>query len=110
MNNIIKKRIKENERIKQRIDFIMGVAPTMLVTSTGLLTVGVITDNKCLLVGSLVGAITGIGTAIHNNNIYNNDRVVVSPLGPDDGKWVVKSLKEQYEEADKEIKRLSKKM
>ena len=109
MNNMIEKNIKKNERIKHKVNLIMGTAPTMLITSTGLLTLGVVMDNNYLLVGSIAGAVAGIGTAIHNYNIYNNDRIVTSPLGPDDGVWEVKSLKKQYEDADKEIKRLKKK-
>lgn len=106
MSNMIKQSIKKNERIKHKVNLIMGTAPTMLITSTGLLTLGVVMDNNYLLVGSIVGAATGIGTAFHNYNIYNNDRVVTSPLGPDDGVWEVKSLKKQYEDADDEIKKL----
>lgn len=107
--NMIENNIKKNERIKNKINLIMGTAPAMLITSSGLLTLGVAMDNNYLLVGSIAGAVAGIGTAIHNYNIYNYDRVVASPLGPDDGVWEVKSLKKQYEDADNEIKRLRKK-
>ena len=108
MDKHTEKLIKENERIKKKIDLIMGAAPTILITSSGLLTLGAMTSNRYLLVGSIVGAIAGIGTTIHNYNIYNYDRVVSSPLGPDDGVWTIKSLKEQYEDADKEIEKLCK--
>lgn len=101
-----KKKIRENENIKNRINMIMAISPTMLVTSTGLLTVGAITSNPYMIVGSMVGAVAGIGATIRNYNLYNYDRVVSSPLGPDDGVWTIKSLKEQYEDADKEIENL----
>ena len=107
MNYRTKKKIKENEKLMHKIDFVMAVPKIVLGTSGGLLAVGAMTGDQHIIIGSMVGAVIGIGTAIHTDYLYNVNKVVVSPHGADDWSYVErKALKEQYEDAQEEIDRL----
>ena len=81
----------------------------MFATSEGALAIGTMSNNKYIIIGSMVGFILSAGVAMHTNYLYSVDKVVTSPDGADDWSYVErKSLGGQYDDAEKEIEYLKK--
>ena len=51
----------------------------MFATSGGALAIGTMSNNKYIIIGSMVGFILSAGVAMHTNYLYSVDKVVTSP-------------------------------
>ena len=60
----------------------------MFATSGGALAIGTMSNNKYIIIGSMVGFILSAGVAMHTNYLYSVDKVVTSPDGADDWSYV----------------------